>query len=321
MNKFFAFAKDNSAFITIFLSVYLYLSTYAYEYAYLREFDVSTEFIKIDFNVILNDGSTVLGVIFFSIALFQYVKMPLRKFMKKSPIHKEVSLVLCRFWVLIPLAWSVLPIPDFAIKYFFWLMCLVTIIAYIYLRWYYERNLVAVEKNSVNTEEAAEIKNEDSPKDNDSEVIYLPGFDNYYVIIFLFFLPIILCTMLGNGEAANKESFQVIDDSLDYALIRTYGDQMICKKINNKDSSLTNQIAIYKVDSSKPTVFKERQLQYFEKKFEFSRLVSKVSTADPKRRQKARPVSINKKADSIEVVKRDTMKSNAKTPALRQGNR
>jgi hypothetical protein len=83
---------------------------------------------------------------------------------------------------------------------------------------------------------------------------------NIFKIASTIWYPFIVCSSLGSGEAYRETKFQVVRDSVNYIVIRKYGDQFICKELTKKND-LGNTTKIFKVSDSKPFSTIEQELR------------------------------------------------------------
>ncbi|MBS7565096.1 hypothetical protein KHS38_11835 [Mucilaginibacter sp. Bleaf8] len=324
MNRILNFIKDHTSLLLAIFSAYVYIGTYEYEAAYLKTLDVPTEFIKIDLNTVITDSSRTLGVLVISIFLFKYIRIALRRWTKISPVTNYLTYLIAAFWVVAALSYTTFPVPNFIARIITYAVIVLTIVILIVLIVVKKKskrlNIRTIENNNIkddgqvveelgsggleNQQTGERDKNvqAEAPKDTNSRLTI----DDYLFLGFVFILPVVFCIVLGDGEAAKKTTFPVFKDSVKYALIRVYGDFMICKRVDTVNHTLDSTLAIYKFSLTKPVILKEEKLEYFENKFKIENIIKKVDTAKVKRKVLPKPKT---RVDSVKQ----------KSPALRQG--
>ncbi|WP_157682295.1 hypothetical protein [Mucilaginibacter mallensis] len=80
---------------------------------------------------------------------------------------------------------------------------------------------------------------------------------NNYIsrMTYLISYPLMFCQWFGAGEAYRQTDFAVVQDTLKYAVVRKYGEQLICVEIDS-NKMLGKKMAIYKLPIVSPIILK-----------------------------------------------------------------
>lgn len=210
----------------------------------MKTFNVSNNYLAIDLNTILSDSSKIIELIFALIFIYQLVKLPLRKWMSKSPGNKYIGGTISLSASLIFFAKSATIILNPIVKYMFfaWLIAVIILVVYFFVKLRYKS-----ERNN-------EIENNRETEDKTLKNISFSYYDKYFWIIALICFPIFVCEFIGEGMATKVTELPMINDSTKYLVIRKYGDQLICKDYDYANRKLGKQTIIVKVPINKPIV-------------------------------------------------------------------
>src|ERR1700759_117827 len=107
--KLLHYVKDNPTLSLAILSAYLYLCTSEYESSYLQEFNISNNFLTLDVNTILKDGSRIIGLGLGIIALDAFLSMLFSSFLKKRTIFAFMLRLVNKLIVVCTLMWIAFP--------------------------------------------------------------------------------------------------------------------------------------------------------------------------------------------------------------------
>ena len=74
-------------------------------------------------------------------------------------------------------------------------------------------------------------------------------------LTYLISYPLMFCQWFGAGEAYRQTDFAIVQDTLKYAVVRKYGEQLICVEIDS-NRMLGKKMAIYKLPIVSPIILK-----------------------------------------------------------------
>ena len=274
MKQALDFVKNHITLILAITSGYLYLCTYFFESGYLKVFNVSSNYLSIDLNTILSDSSKIIELIFTLIFIYQLVKLPLRKWMSKSPSNEYIGGTISLFASLIFFARAATIIFNSIVKYMFfaWLIAVSILIIYFLIKSYFK------------SKKSSKIDNNRKTEDKVQRSISFSYYDKYFWIIVLICFPVFICEFIGEGTATKLTQLSMINDSTKYLLIRKYGDQLICRDYDYVNKKFGKQTIIVKVPINKPIALVNYEIGNFYERylFESSNLPAKKNVKDIK---------------------------------------
>jgi Ca2+/Na+ antiporter len=84
--------------------------------------------------------------------------------------------------------------------------------------------------------------------DNQKKKSFLEEILNYAMILITAF-PFLI-SFMGYGDASKQRLFSVLSDHSSMAVVRKYGDEIICKNYNRKTNKLGDSLLVFKMDNS-----------------------------------------------------------------------
>jgi hypothetical protein len=244
MEKWIQFFKDNVTLSLAIFSSYMYICTYQYEVAYLREFNVADNIVTLDLNTILKDAIHVLSCLLFFFANYFLILFLFSHWSAKSYRHKAFITMIAQI------------VPAVAVAIFFFpfsmknlsTMALIGIgtIVLLFMSWIIFALLHKPKAEKTDSELKREAEKERLSNNYFSRITWLTYLISY---------PLMICQWFGAGEAYRQTDFTVVQDSLKYAVVRKYGEQLICVEIDS-NKMLGKKMAIYKLPIVSPIILK-----------------------------------------------------------------
>jgi hypothetical protein len=251
--------KSYSAFVLAALTSLIYFYTYSFEKSYLEAFGISDNYVNVDLNMILMAGSrvilTIIGVS--SLGIFLYINLRKRlvnPYVKTFVVGQILAISLY-------LLFTAFTMPLF-IQNWYWITiegCIIMVtVGELIFNVREKKRLVNRSKNGVedtldvckSTEVQVEL-----PTRKDSVlniVLVLSALSAYLLYVFF--------TQLGNGQAMNKRVFEVVEDSVQYVVVRRYSDQLICVDYDSAKKKIGDRIVLIKLSANDPIVFTKKDL-------------------------------------------------------------
>lgn len=212
---------NNPTFFLALLSGYMYVCTYTYEQAYLKEFGILSTHLNLDINTILRDATRIIEIVVLITGLYQLLLRAFHSMLIKSRVHREIVQTIVTLAIVLLLIWLYFPVNNGLFLYVFIALGIIylLILAIVFVK---------------NTKRKTEAQNRNSIFSDSKQIYY--GFNKYYIYIFLLIInPMFICHILGQGEAFRQHNFEVIHDTVNYVVIRQYGDKIICRGLTKKN--------------------------------------------------------------------------------------
>jgi hypothetical protein len=239
MTKILIFLKDHITGCLAIASVYLYLCTYAYEKGYLNQFDIDPGYINITIDTIVYDGSQVFTPITSALIFYFVIESSLREYKRRNWM---IALYLRCMQIVIPI--SFIAITYFPLKLSDIIshtlliglgvpsIILIAFLCYVFL-----------------SKDGTEGTQDEQSKIAEEET------NLKLSILYYFGLPMLLCTFLGGGEAYHKKDFYAFGAKRDFQiLIRKYGDELVCLKIDSSSRKLGKRLVLHKISDGTITL-------------------------------------------------------------------
>jgi hypothetical protein len=244
MEKWLSLLKENVTLSLAVFSAYMYTCTYQYEVAYLKEFNIAANVVALDLNTILKDAVYVLTCLALFFVAYLSILALFSGRSAKSYRHKAFSSMIAQL-VAAGIAASIF--LPFSIKNLSYLaLATIGFIALLFIIWLVMALLYKQkpEKTDVQLKHQAEKQR----------------LSNTYLsrmswLTYLISYPLMFCQWFGAGEAYRQTDFAIVQDSLKYAVIRKYGEQIICVEIDS-NKMLGKKMAIYKLSNVSPIILK-----------------------------------------------------------------
>jgi len=256
--KIFQFFKSNPAIFITVLSAYGYYCAYCFEMGYCTYYHIPLIYINIEIVNIIGFTFATLGILLFVAFHLRgiiYDRNPLSDG-KIYPRRTIVQFNVVAFALLFFLGMTIeLPVLVHYICYA--IILVINIILFTYFRRLQKKALsLTMEIHSANPTLSVEevtkqvvdklVKKTNTP--NQKSMTLIEEFLNYTVGIVMFF-PLLIFFM-GYGNASQQKLFSILSDHSPMAVVRKYGDEIICKNYDKKTNKLGDSILVFKLDNS-----------------------------------------------------------------------
>jgi hypothetical protein len=244
MEKWIQLLKENVTLSLAIFSAYMYICTYQYEVAYLKEFNIADNVVTLDLNTILKDAVHVLsGLILFFVTYFLILAL-FSGWSAKSYRHKAFTTLIAQLVAAAATARIFLP---FSIKNLSYMaLGAIGFIVLLFIIWI----IVALSHKPKSEKTDVQIKHQ-----AEKERLSNNYFSRMTWLAYLISYPLMFCQAFGAGEAYRQTDFAIVQDTLKYAVIRKYGEQLICVEIDS-NKMLGKKMAIYKLPIVSPIILK-----------------------------------------------------------------
>lgn len=244
MDKWIQLLKENITLSLAIFSAYMYICTYQYEVSYLKEFNIVDDVVTLDLNTILKDSVHVLSGIIFFFATYFLILFPFSGLSAKSNRHKVLTTLIAQLVAAAATASIVLPFSIKDLSYI--ALGIIGSIVLLFIIW-----------------AVVTLLGKPKPERTDAQIKHQAEKDklsNAYVsrvtwLTYLISYPLMFCQWFGAGEAYRQKDFAIIQDTLKYAVIRKYGEQLICIEIDSNKLA-GKKMAIYKLPIAGPIILK-----------------------------------------------------------------
>ncbi len=243
---------NNPTFFLALLSAYMYVCAYTYEQAYLKEFGISSIHLNLDVNTIIRDATRIIGIVIILTGTYQLLLRILHPLLIKSKLYNEIIHTIVALLVIVILTWLYLPVNNHLFLYV--LLSIGIVYLFILLSPLFKK----IKQKVIHKRQNSALSEEKSALSEEKKNYY--GFNKYYIYIFLFIInPIFLCQILGQGEAFRQHNFEIVHDSVNYVVIRQYGDKLICKNLTKKNQ-VENSGDVLNLNNTKPLIISNMEL-------------------------------------------------------------
>jgi len=242
LKDFFPF-NANAAILLSAFTVLAYLCTYIFERSYCVSFNIPTEFISIDLNVLLPFWTIAIVLVFIIITITIAGYITLVTFKAKQKLYNFLLGNFILLWsFIILLYWhpEYRKYPDFYFEAF----CVFNIILGIII-------FALAKKKS--THEVPDEKREPLPAEYNNADLnrQFQTAINIFLVTFAIIIGAI-SDEVGKSAAKNKQDFYVFSDNKNVVVIRIYGDKIICKQLDTTKKKLRTGVIVIRNDAEHP---------------------------------------------------------------------
>ncbi|MES2428619.1 MAG: hypothetical protein V4560_16675 [Bacteroidota bacterium] len=250
----YKFLKSNPAVLITLLSAYGYYSAFFFEKGSCLYFGIPATYINIEIIDVMKFTATttvILVVLAFHLrgVVFDRGTVDARYFRKR--VYFDVNFILVMAWYFLTL---IIELSDI----FYYVLCSIVIIVNV-VTYFYLRNLIKKatglipDYSNQYPDETVEtitekIVQELAPIQYNKPKTFHEELLNYTMFITVI-IPFIFGFM-GYGDASKQKQFSVLSEHPSMAVIKRYGDEVICKNFNEKTGKLGDTLMVFKIDGT-----------------------------------------------------------------------